>query len=131
MDSGLSMGAPSSVTVNARTDIGIARPSSGTDVPTDLPAAQAVEAAGESQSTAADARRPLSVSPSLDDSALVVQKLSVDQETHVLVYSQVDSTTGYVVNQFPDKLVLRQKAYFRQMLDKMASSGSGSADKLA
>ncbi len=132
MDSGLSIGASTGVSASpVRTDIGIARPTpSATPVATELPATQTVEATGQSQSANTQDRPPAGYTPPLNDSSLVVQKLSFDDTTHILVYSDVDPTTGYVVAQFPDKLVLRQKAYVRQMLDKAQDQSIG-ANKLA
>lgn len=133
MDSGLILspaaGIPAAATRTDTTPVSVA---SAAPVATELPQEQAVGANGAVQSGAGDFSRRGAPSPQPDAAAsFVVQKLAIDPATHVVVFSTVDKDTGTVLNQFPDKAFLRQRAYYRKMLADEALHQGSSENRIA
>lgn len=70
-------------------------------VPTQLPPAQAVTASAKADQ------------PKLPDTQYFDHQVTIDRAAAAVVYQVVDNRTNVVVNQFPDEVRLRARAYFR------------------
>ena len=88
----------------------VVQPSSqaaGNAVATELPASQSV--------TAADASGALRNDPQLVSNDFVTHQAFFDRNAASMVYQEVDSNTGQVVEQYPDEAALRRRAYFHAL----------------
>ncbi len=86
-------------------------------VRTDLPESQAVEAVAEAQPVKADQdeqkqRLLAELNRAIDSrSSTPVRRVERDEASQELVFQTLSAETGMVVTQFPDDLILRQRAY--------------------
>jgi hypothetical protein len=86
-------------------------------VRTDLPETQAVEAVADVRAVTSGSdeqkQRLIADLNSTIDSRLATPTKRVDRDetTQELVFRTVNPTTGYVMTQFPDDAILRQRAY--------------------
>jgi hypothetical protein len=85
-----------------------AHPGSGTTtpaVPTDLPAAQAINPAPTIPAARNDARKQEKATSGTSRDAII------DPRTNAVVFRSLDADTGAVIEQVPAKALLRQRAY--------------------
>ena len=87
-------------------------------VATDLPATDAVSAAGQSEPARIDLTNR---SRTLFQSETAVKeeirrRTEVDKDANVLVYRATDMRTGEVVQQYPDEALLKLRAYARAQM---------------
>jgi hypothetical protein len=102
---------------------------------TELPEAQVVSAAAESQSVQYDQNDQQQKLRAELNSAIDVRltapqkKVDRDEASQELVFRTVSAATGRVTSQYPDDAILRQKAYAIQQrraeLDQALSAGPG------
>jgi hypothetical protein len=74
-------------------------------VPTDLPAAQAINPAATIPAARNDARKPEKATPGTSRDAII------DPPTNTVVFRSLDADTGAVIEQVPAQALLRQRAY--------------------
>ena len=72
-------------------------------VPTELPAAQAINPAANIPAVRNDSRKPEKSTPS--------RVVLIDPQTNAMVFRSLDATTGSVIDQVPAQAALRQRAY--------------------
>ena len=72
-------------------------------VPTELPAAQAINPAANIPAARNDSQKPEKGAPS--------RVVLIDPQTNAMVFRSLDATTGSVIDQVPAQAALRQRAY--------------------
>jgi hypothetical protein len=93
-------------------------------VATDLPPSQSV--------TPADASASVRNDPSSPNDSDLTHQAYFDRDAATLVYQEINSWTGQVIEQFPDDATLRRRAYFHALdLAKGDQHHSGSTDRNA
>ncbi|MBS1183792.1 MAG: hypothetical protein H6Q99_3672 [Proteobacteria bacterium] len=95
---------------------------------TDLPVGSTVVKSGETASASNDSRG--SASQSASYSPNLRSTVTVDEDADMIVYRQVDKTTGNVVDQIPDESRLRLRAMINAWTGAMHGSTSSAASTL-
>ena len=98
------------VAINPVTSVGDYRgqpavPAAVPSVPTDIPAAQAINPAANIPATRNDARRADKTAPGTS------RVVFIDPQTNAVVYRSLDASTGAIIDQVPARALLRQRAY--------------------
>ncbi len=96
---------------------------------TDLPVGSAVARSGETANAGNDSRG--GTSQSAPYSLNLRSTVTVDEETDMIVYRQIDETTGSVIDQVPDESRLRLRAMINAWTATMHGSASSTASTLA
>jgi uncharacterized FlaG/YvyC family protein len=96
-----------------------------TAVRTVLPTAATVTATDSSQAVRFDPKRS-NASAALDEAVrnAIERHLVIDPQTNSLVLKITKESTGEVVRQIPDEVILRLRAYVRELDDKRAASAA-------
>jgi hypothetical protein len=86
-------------------------------VPTDIPAAQAINPAANIPATRNDSRRADKAAPGTS------RVVFVDPQTNAIVYRSLDASTGAIIEQVPARALLRQRAYVNAQAVQALISG--------
>lgn len=85
---------------------------------TELPAHQVVVAATEAE--ALDGTTPRRTRRALTLSEVTDRQVTIDPETREIVHLSIDTRSGEVVTQYPDRALLGMRAYIDRLTDKQA-----------
>jgi hypothetical protein len=94
-----------------------------TAVTTELPASATVKATGGSEGVRLEPKRPNDSQAALDAAVrrAIERHLSIDPQTKSLVLKVTEEPSGDVVRQIPDEVILKLRAYVRELTAKRAS----------
>jgi flagellar protein FlaG len=103
-------------------------------VKTELPQEASVQAAGEAPAVVLPSRERTEARARLDAAVreMIDRNTLIDPKTREVVYQSVDRKTGEVVRQVPDEMLLRLRAYAREMREAdVRRDGPPQVQKLA
>ena len=96
---------------------------------TDLPLRSAVARTGETAGGGQDAQQ---ASASMAPQTPTLKKtISVDEETKITVFRQIDAVTGDIVKQVPDENRLRLRAMINAWTEAASTAGSTTSNTVA
>jgi hypothetical protein len=103
---------------NLTTQVGTGQKLPGTELPADQVVVAAIEAESLDGTTPRRARRALSLSD------VTERQVTIDPETREIVHQSIDTRSGEVVAQYPDRALLGMRAYFDRLAEQRAAKAS-------